>query len=67
MSIQKDHKICITYLKLRYSFSGELFSDDNTQMSLVHSEDPESLGDKCVPEFSANFQLFLKIMDVVIS
>lgn len=67
MSIQKDHKIRITYLNLSYSFAGELFSDDNIEMSLAHSEDPKSLGDKYVPEISANFHLFLKIMDVVIS
>ena len=67
MSTERDHKICRTYLNLRYSFAGELFSNDNIQASLVNSEDPESLGDKYVTEISANFQLFLKIMDVVIS
>lgn len=33
----------------------------------VHSQGPEFLGDKNVPEISTNFQLSLKITDGVIS
>lgn len=43
MGIQKDCKICITSLKLRFPFAGEPFSDNSIQMSLVCLKDPESL------------------------